>query len=454
MSEETKTYSVKNELISAFNKNYSILSFRTPEFINNIRKRAIAEFEKKGLPTKKEEQYKYTNIESAFFGAYKHQYSPQNISVEINEVFKCDVPELDTHLMLTNGWFYGEDNVLKELPGGIIIGSLLLAAQKYPELVEKYYGKYSLSEDDSLSYINLAFAQDGLFVYLPKNTVLDKPIQLVNLVVATEELMIHPHNLIVAEEGSSGSIIICDHSLNPHAFLLNSATEIFAGKDSKLDIFRQQNAHDHSVQITNTTIQQKENSKVKTVYITLHGGIVRNNLFVNLSELGAENNSSGLWLADKSQHIDNSTFVKHMAPNCKSVQLYKGILDNNSTGIFSGRILVDKVAQKTSAFQSNKNLLMTNDAKVRSKPQLEIYADDVKCSHGSATGQLDEDAMFYLRSRGISKKEACHLLMLAFASEVTDNISIVPLRNEINELVEKRLRGELSRCNKCKVHCR
>lgn len=454
MNEETKTYSVKNELISAFHKNYSIISSQCPEFINKLRNNAIAEFEKKGLPTKKEEQYKYTNIESAFFGAYKHQYSPHDISVKIDEVFKCDVPELDTHLMLTNGWFYGDDNTLKELPGGIIIGSLLLAAQKYPELVEKYYGKFSFKEDDSLLHINLAFAQDGLFVYLPKNMVLEKPIQLINLVVATEELMIYPHNLIIAEEGSRGSIIICDHSINPNAFLLNSATEIFAGKDSKLDIYRQQNAHDHSVQITNTTIQQKENSQVNSVYITLHGGIVRNNLFVNLSEQGAENNSYGLWLADKSQHIDNSTFVKHMAPNCKSVQLYKGILDDNSTGIFSGRILVDKIAQKTSAFQSNKNLLMTNDAKVRSKPQLEIYADDVKCSHGSATGQLDEDAMFYLRSRGISKKEACHMLMLAFASEVTDNISIVPLRNEINGLVEKRLRGELSRCNKCKVQCR
>lgn len=454
MSEETKTFSVKNDLLSAFKENNSAISAHTPDFINKIRTEAIAEFEKIGFPSKKDEKYKYTNIETAFFGAYKRQYSPQEICVEVNDVFKCDVPELDTHLMLINGWFHGEEDRLTELPNGIIVGSLIQAAKKYPELIEKHYGKHILKTNDPISLLNLGFAQDGLFVYLPKGKVLEKPIQLINLVIATDELMIHPHNLIIAEEGSSGSIIICDHSLNPHAFLLNSSTEIIAEKNSKLDVFRQQNAHDHSVQITNTSVIQKENSNVTAVYITLQGGTVRNNLFVDLIEPGAENSSYGLWLADKSQHIDNNTFIHHSAPNCKSTQLYKGILDDTSTGIFSGRILVDRIAQKTAAYQSNKNLLMTNNAKSRSKPQLEIYADDVKCSHGSATGQLDENAMFYLRSRGISKKEACHLLMLAFASEVTDNISIVPLRNEINELVEKRLRGELSRCNKCKIKCK
>jgi len=454
MSEDKKPYSLSTELIEAFRSNYPAIAEQSPDFINSFRQKSILDFEQNGLPNKKNENYKYTNIESSFLGAYKRQYSPQDLSVDINDVFSCDVPELDTHLLLINGWFLGNENTLLELPGGVLAGSLHEAAKKYPELVEKYYGKIQSENNDTLFSLNNAFAQDGLFVYFPKGIKLEKPIQLINLVVANEQLMIHPRNLIITEEDSSGSIIICDHSVNPDAFLMNSSTEIFAGKNSKLEMYRQQNAHDHSVQITNTTILQKENSYVNSVYITLHGGTVRNNLHVELSEPNAENHSSGLWLADKTQHIDNNTFVHHNAPNCTSSQLYKGILDDSSTGIFSGRILVDKDAQKTAAFQSNKNLLMTNEAKSRSKPQLEIYADDVKCSHGSATGQLDENAMFYLRARGISKKEACHLLMQAFASEVINKITIEPLREEINGLVEKRLRGELSRCHKCKVHCK
>ncbi len=453
MNNDTQTYFGKNVLVDEYNKNFSEIFKQTPDFINKIRQNSLNEFDKIGFPSKKDERYKYTNIESAFLGAYKRQYSQQELSIDVKEVFTCDVPELENHLLLVNGWFYGNEKKIVKHPNGVIIGSLIEASKQYPEIVQKYYGKNLSQQKDSLALLNMAFAQDGLFVYLPKNVVITEPIQLINLIVATEDLMVQPYNLIIAEEASSANIVICDHSLNPHPFLLNSTSEIIANKNSKLEIYRQQNAHDHSVQITNTFITQKENSFVNSVNVTLHGGTVRNNLYISLDEAYSQSKSYGLWLADKTQHIDNNTFVHHVAPSCESLQLYKGIIDNSSTGIFSGRILVDKKAQKTVAFQSNKNLLLTNDAKVRSKPQLEIYADDVKCSHGSATGQLDEDAMFYLRSRGISKKEACQLLMQAFADEVTNKILVEPLRKEMNELVEKRLRGELSRCNRCKVNC-
>lgn len=453
MSADIKPNIIKNILVENYNKNFNEIFKQTPDFINEIRKSSIQEFDLLGLPSKNDELYKYTNIESAFFGAYKQQYSQQELLIDIKEVFTCDVPELENHLLLVNGWFYGNEKKIVKYPNGVLIGSLIEASKQYPEIVKKYYGKNLSQQKDSLTMLNMAFAQDGLFVYLPKNVVVNEPIQLINLIVATEDLMVSPYNLIIAEESSSANIVICDHSINPHPFLLNSTFEIVAGKNSKLEIYRQQNAHDHSVQITNTFISQKESSFVNSVNITLHGGTVRNNLYVSLDEKQAHNKSYGLWLADKTQHIDNNIFIHHIAPECESSQLYKGVLDNSSTGIFAGRILVDKKAQKTVAFQSNKNLLLTSDAKVRSKPQLEIYADDVKCSHGSATGQLDEDSMFYLRSRGISKKESCQLLMQAFADEVISKISVIPLRNEINGLVEKRLRGELSRCNRCKVNC-
>ncbi len=295
--------------------------------------------------------------------------------------------------------------------------------------------------------------QDGLFVYIPKGAQIQKPVQLINLVVADKPTQIYPRHLIISESEKNNQILICDHSLNPEAFIMNGVLEIFLEKNAHLSLYRMQNAHNHSVQITNTFVNQQENSNFHSVNITLHGGLVRNNLWVNLKGKNSVANLNGLWLGDKKQHIDYNTFVKHEVPECESNQLFKGILDDEATGIFSGKILVEKGAQKTNAYQSNKNLIINPSAKVRSRPQLEIYADDVKCSHGSATGYLDEDSMFYLRSRGISKREACQLLMFAFASDVTKQIMIDPLRNEVETLVEKRLRGELSRCNRCNISC-
>lgn len=443
---------LSEQLSGEFLDNQAAILKNSPEILNSNRLSSLSEFKKIGLPGEKDENYKYLHVSQSFAGKYKKYYEPQLLLPDIKELFTCDIPEFDTHYILVNGWFTNGRN-LTELPGGIIAGSLRSAAQKFPGLVEKHFAKYISLYRDPLSMLSSAFAQDGLFVYLPAGSKPARPVQLINLVVADEELMISPHNLIVAEENSSADILICDHSINPQRFLMNGNTEVFAGKNSRLNIYRQQNAHNHSTQFTNTVIFQESHSSVNSVFITLHGGTVRNNLYVKLNGRSAFSGSYGLWLCDKTQQNDNNIFIHHAAPDCTSEQRYKGILDDSSLGIFSGRILVDKGAQKTSAYQINKNLLLTSDAKARSKPQLEIYADDVKCSHGSATGQLDEDAMFYMCSRGISRKEACQLLMQAFASEITDKINILPLRNEINDLVERRLKGELSRCNRCKVSC-
>jgi len=453
MNNESDLNIVTKNIISDYTNNEKEIFSNSPDFINKIRQQSFSSFKNIGFPTTKNENYKYTNIEKSFFGNYKKEFKYEPLSIDVHEVFSCDIPELKNYILLVNGWFYDKNKILNKSENGVIIGSLIEAAKQYPELVKKYLAKSINPSTDTLALLTSAFLQDGLFVYVPDNVTVSEPIQLINLIVANEDIIVNPYNLIIAGKNSSVDIVVCDHSLNPNAFLLNSTSEIYASENSKIQFYRQQNAHDQSVQLSNNFINQKENSFVNSVNITLHGGTVRNNLMVNLNGKGACNNSYALWLADEHQHIDSNTFIKHSAEECQSYQLYKGIMDNKSTGIFSGKILVEKNAQKTSAFQSNKNLLLTNEAKALSKPQLEIYADDVKCSHGSATGQLDEDSMFYLRSRGISKKESCQLLMQAFADEVTSKILIEPLRNEINELVEKRLRGELSRCNKCKVNC-
>jgi Fe-S cluster assembly protein SufD len=221
-----------------------------------------------------------------------------------------------------------------------------------------------------------------------------------------------------------------------------------------MDFIRVQNEHNKSTQVTNTFIHQKRDSKVSTNYITLHGGVVRNNVYVDLADEGASNHATGLFLVDQKQHVDNFVNVNHMKPDCTSAQLYKGILDDESIGAFSGKIYVSEDAQHTVAYQKNNNMLLTDTAKMHTKPQLEIYADDVKCSHGATVGQLDQDSMFYLRSRGIPLKESRHLLMYAFADEVLKEIQLPALRERITELVDKRLRGELSRCNNCKMKCR
>lgn len=435
--------------------NISILykAIKNHTLFKELREEAYQNFILQGLPNRKSEEYRYTSFEQHFAGKYNYNEYINNYRVNVDEIFKCDVPLLDTQLMVSvNGWFY-DNKELKELESGVIIGSLNEAYSKYTSIVEEHIRKASLEYKDPLKNINEMMFQDGLFVYIPKGAQIQKPVQLINLVVADKPTQIYPRHLIISESEKNNQILICDHSLNPEAFIMNGVLEIFLEKNAHLSLYRMQNAHNHSVQITNTFVNQQENSNFHSVNITLHGGLVRNNLWVNLKGKNSVANLNGLWLGDKKQHIDYNTFVKHEVPECESNQLFKGILDDEATGIFSGKILVEKGAQKTNAYQSNKNLIINPSAKVRSRPQLEIYADDVKCSHGSATGYLDEDSMFYLRSRGISKREACQLLMFAFASDVTKQIMIDPLRNEVETLVEKRLRGELSRCNRCNISC-
>lgn len=427
-----------------------------PEWLTQQRKQALQSFLEAGFPTKKDEAYKYTSLEQHFSGKLKYLSHALCEQINIDEVFRCDVPSLDTHLIiLINGWYYASPNqeLLKQTHDGILFGSLREAIKQQPTIVEQYFKTNQSYLASSLDFVNLALMQDGLFVYIPKDAHLDKPIQVINLVVADEAVQIYPRHLIISESSHVTKILFCDHSLNASPFVMNGSMDIYLNDHAKIDFYRMQNAHNHSIQITNNHIYQSANSEFKSVYVTLHGGTVRNNIYVHMNGEEAKNSMYGLWLADKNQHIDYFTHVNHNVPNAESNQFFKGILDDEATGIFSGKIYVAKDAQKTNAYQSNKNLIISQNAKVRSKPQLEIYADDVKCSHGSATGKLDDDAMFYLRSRGISHKESCQLLMFAFASDITKEIEIEPLKAEIEDLVDKRLRGELSRCNRCSISC-
>ena len=449
----------KNEQIierfsGLFRDNRSRIEKNSALLINRMREEAMESFRNLGLPGKKNEAYRYTNLEPWFAANYKSFFVPETADFEIAEQFRCEVETLDTHgLVLLNGYFPTVRESMTELPDGIWVGSLAKASIMFPDIVEKHYCKYAKDANDGLIPLNTALATDGIFVYVPRGVRQSKPIQIINLVHSEHDMLVQHRNLIVVEENSDISLIVCDHALSPRKFLTNAVTEVFVGQNSRFDILRVQNEHNNSGKVSHTFIHQEKDSRATSNNITLHGGLVRNSTYHSLNGEGAEANAYGLYLSDRWQHVDNYINIDHAAPNCTSNQLFKGVLDDFATGVFNGRIHVNKLAQGTRAYQSNKSILLTDEAKMDTKPQLEIYADDVKCSHGATVGQLDQDALFYLRSRGINSEESRLMLMFGFAHEVVENIKTEALRERIDSLVLQRLKGELSRCASCTIQC-
>jgi Fe-S cluster assembly protein SufD len=445
---------VTGRYIKLYDENIAKVMDRSSDHLNSFRLKALEKFAGLGIPTKKNEAYKYTNLNTFFDQDYSTYLIPVEADFRKAEDFRCDINELDAFgVVLYNGHFPTITEKLRKLPSGVLVGSLNEAARKFPELVEKHYSRYANSESDGLIHLNTAMAFDGIFIYVPENTVLDKPIQIVNLVGSETDMFSQDRNLLIVERNAEATIIVCDHTLSPSRLLSNAVTEVFVGENAHFDLIRVQNEHNHAAKMTHTFIHQEKGSRATSNNITLHGGLVRNSTYHYLGGEGAESQSLGLFLADKFQHIDNFVNIDHASPKCTSNQLFKGVLDDMATGVFNGRILVRQNAQKTLAYQKSNNILLTDDAKMDTKPQLEIFADDVKCSHGAAVGQINEEALFYLQSRGISKKEARLMLMFGFAHEVIQNIKIVPLRERMDNLVMQRLKGELSRCASCMIKC-
>jgi len=437
-----------------YEKNIEKIKAKSSPYVNACREPAFEKFMQLGIPTTKNENYRYTDLSHFFNYDYKNYFLPGREDFLKAEQFRCNVPDLDTHgIILLNGFYPTLTDKLRELPGGIMVGSLNEAAKTFGDKIAQHYNRYINGDSDGLVHLNTAMAFDGIFVYVPSGVKLQKPVQVVNLVDSDNDIFNQHRNLIIVEKNADLTLIICDHTLSPQKFLTNAVTEVYVGEDSHFDIIRVQNEHNNAAKITHTFIHQEKNSTASSNNITLHGGLVRNSTHHFLGGEGAECSAYGLYLSDKFQHIDNYINVNHAFPNCMSNQLFKGVLDDMAKGVFNGRIYVMKDAQGTVAYQKNNSILLTDDAVMDTKPQLEIYADDVKCSHGATIGQLDEDALFYLQSRGIDRREAQLMLMFAFAHEVIQNINVEALRERMDSLVMQRLRGELSRCANCMVKC-
>lgn len=451
MNKTCRIVNLQEEYSQIYKENLSLIEAGAPEQMNAKRTKAFDSFIEKGIPSNKVEAYKYTNLQPYFKGTLDIAFSKDAALNGSTNKFHCNVPELDTHnVFLINGWFAQiEDAHL--LPQGVVVGSIREKAAEYPEVFEKYYGQSKADECDAIAAMNTAFAQDGAFIYVPKGVTVDKPIQLVNIMTGDNDRLVFQRNLIVVEDNAQLKVMLCDHTISPQKFVINNLTEVFANENSVFDIYNIQNQHNLTTQVAGMYINQKRYSNVLTNNLTLHSGITRNNIRVTLDDENCESHVYGLYLSDKNQHVDNYSFIDHAKPHCQSFELFKGVMDDSASAAFTGRVLVRPDAQQTNAYQSNNNLLLTENAKVNSKPQLEIYADDVKCSHGATVGQLDDEAMFYLRARGINENEGRILLMFAFAYEVIEKIRVEPLKENIRGLVEKRFRGEFDKCDSCVV---
>ena len=444
--------SSEKQYIDLYNQCKGMINKHAPQVLNDLRDKAFDDFCRLGFPSKKVERYKYTDMQKIFEPDYGLNLNRLEIPVNPYDVFKCDVPNLSTSLyFVVNDSFY--DKILPKcsLAEGVIVGSLSKVATEHPELVAKYYGKIANTGDDAVTALNTMLSQDGLMVYVPKNVKVEKAIQVINILRSDVDLMVNRRVLIVMEQGSEAKFLFCDHAADDRNFLATQVIEAFVGENAKLALYCLEETHYKNTRVSNVYIEQQANSVVNHNVITLHNGITRNRLDLVFKGEGAECFANGCVIADKSQHIDNNTLIDHQVGHCTSHQLYKYVLGDEAVGAFAGRILVRKDAQKTSSNEINQNLCTTKKARMFTQPMLEIYADDVKCSHGSTVGQLNDAAMFYMRQRGISEKEAKLLLEFAFVNEVVDQIQLEPLKERLRYLVEKRFRGELNKCEGCKL---
>lgn len=446
----------EQQYIELYEQTRQMIFDHAPEAMNVVRDLAFEDFKAQGFPSRRVERYKYTDIHKLFVPDYGVNINRLQIPVDPYEAFRCDVPNLSTSLyFVVNDMFYHDDKPKGHLPEGVIVGSL----RDYPEIVAKYYAKQAKTSDDAVTALNTMLAQDGMLVYVPKHVKVDRAIQVINILKATPQnaqrivpdLMVNRRVLIVLEEGAEIKMLFCDHAADDKNFLATQVIEAYVGNNASLDLYCMEETHHKNVRISNVYIDQQRDSRVNHNVITLHNGITRNKLDLTFSGEGAECQCYGCVIADKQQHVDNNTLITHKAAHCTSNELYKYVLDDQSTGAFAGKVLVEHGAQKTSSQMTNQNLTATKEARMYTQPMLEIYADDVKCAHGSTVGQLNDAALFYMRQRGISLNEAKLLLQNAFINEVIDKMQLEPLRDRLHYLVEKRFRGELNKCDGCKL---
>ncbi|WP_417866692.1 Fe-S cluster assembly protein SufD [Xanthomarina gelatinilytica] len=427
---------LKDKLISSFLAFENRVDIDSP--VHNVRSEAIKIFESQGFPSKKEEAWKYTSLKSIL----KHDYSvfpKHEKNIEYNDVKKYFIHEIDSYkIVFIDGKYSSHLSQTTHDGIDVCLMSAALNKPKYQLVIDNYFNKAATK--DSITSLNTAFSQEGAYIHIPKNKLVEKPIQIIHFSTGNETAIMHqPRNLIVVNENSHVQIIERHQSLTNNPVLTNSVTEIFANKRAIVDYYKIQNDNESASLIDNTFINQKQESHCSVHTFSFGGKLTRNNLNFYQNGERIDSTLKGVTIIGNKQHVDHNTLVHHIEPNCESHQDYKGIFNDNATGVFNGKVLVNKEAQKTNAFQANNNILVSDKASINTKPQLEIFADDVKCSHGCTIGQLDESALFYMQSRGIPKKEAKALLMYAFSNNVLNSVKIPEIKQRINKIIATKL---------------
>ena len=427
---------LKEKLLSSFLAFENHVDVDT--YVHNIRSKAIKTFENQGFPTKKDEAWKYTSLNKILKEDYS-VFSKEEHALEHSDVKKYFIHDIDSYkIIFIDGKYSSHLSETTHDGMDICLMSAALSKPKYRLVIENYFNK--IAKDDSLVALNTAFSKEGAYINIPKGKLVEKPIQVIHFSTGNEAaLMFQPRNLIVVGENSHVQIIERHQSLTSNPVLTNSVTEIFANKRAIVDYYKVQNDEQNASLIDNTYISQKQQSHASLHTFSFGGKLTRNNLNFFQNGEYIDSTLKGVTIIGDKQHVDHNTLVHHIEPNCESHQDYKGIFGDSSTGVFNGKVVVEKEAQKTNAFQANNNILISDKSSINTKPQLEIFADDVKCSHGCTIGQLDESAMFYLRSRGIPEKEAKALLMYAFANNVLESVKIPELKKRINKLIANKL---------------
>src|SRR5438270_4205681 len=422
---------------------------RQPSWLRALRERGFARFCEVGFPTTKNEDWRFTNVNAIAQTPFQLARDARQAGAIYGDTLDaCRIPGAACQLVFINGRFAADLSELGTLPEGARVGSLAqwiaggtggVTAEDGTSL-QSHLGHYLNIERDAFAALNTAFIEDGAYVYLPRRTVLEAPIYLLFISIPTQHPeMTNPRNLIVAEDATEASIVEDYVSLGSGISFSNAVTELVAGEGAVISHYLLEREDRQAYNVSTLRTQQARSTNVSSHSVLLGGGLVRNNVHPVLAGEGGECLINGLFIGNGSQHMDNYMLVEHASPHCSSRQFYNGILDGHSHGVFHGRIIVHKDAQKTDAKQTNRNLLLSDDAQIDTKPQLEIYADDVKCTHGATIGQIDENALFYLRSRGIDEVSARKLLLMAFASECMDRMKASPAREHVQKLIHEHL---------------
>jgi len=407
-------------------------------YVHDIRSEAIKQFESSGFPNKKLENWKYTSLKNLLNNDYSVLPEINNV-LEFKEIRKYLIDDIDSYkIIFVDGKYSSHLSETTHDGMDICILSAVFTQSKYELIVENYFNK--IASKNGITSLNTAFSSEGAYIHIPKNKLVEKPIQIIHFSTGNESsLMFQPRNMIIVDENSQVQIIERHQSLSENKVFTNSVTEIYADKKSIIDYYKIQNDNLQASLIDNTYVNQQRNSTFSMHTFSFGNELVRNNLNISQNDEFIETTIKGVTIIGNKQHVDHNTLIHHKKSNCNSHQDYKGLFDNKSTGVFNGRIVVNKQAQKTNAFQANNNILLSDKATINTKPQLEIYADDVKCSHGCTVGQLDKNALFYLKSRGIPEKEATALLMYGFANNILESVRIPEIKNRINHIIANKL---------------